>query len=108
MELESLQIYWWLLISVLGAILVFLLFVQGGQTFLLGVNDSSEASRRMISSFGHKWELSFTTLVVFGGAFFASFQIRVFFPAILFHELRRSLLALDAHSHQFRASGGEL
>lgn len=69
MELESLQIYWWLLISVLGAILVFLLFVQGGQTFLLGVNDSSEASRRMISSFGHKWELSFTTLVVFGGAF---------------------------------------
>ena len=64
MELESLQIYWWLLISVLGALLVFLLFVQGGQTFLLSASDSSEASRRMISSFGHKWELTFTTLVV--------------------------------------------
>ena len=75
MELESLQIYWWLLISVLGALLVFLLFVQGGQTFLLGVSDSSESSRRMISSFGHKWELTFTTLVVFGGAFFASFPL---------------------------------
>lgn len=75
MELESLQIYWWLLISVLGAILVFMLFVQGGQTFLLGVHHSHEASRRMINSFGHKWELTFTTLVVFGGAFFASFPL---------------------------------
>ena len=53
MELESLQIYWWLLISILGALLVFLLFVQGGQTFLLSVSDNSEASRRMIGSFGH-------------------------------------------------------
>ncbi len=75
MTLETLQEYWWLLISVLGAILVFLLFVQGGQTFLLSVSDRSEASAKMISSLGHKWELTFTTLVVFGGAFFASFPL---------------------------------
>ena len=69
MELSMLQEYWWLLISVLGAILVFMLFVQGGQTFLLGVKDGSPASRIIIESMGHKWELTFTTLVVFGGAF---------------------------------------
>ena len=64
MTLTMLQDYWWLLISVLGAILVFLLFVQGGQTFLLGVKDGTQAMGRMISSLGHKWELTFTTLVV--------------------------------------------
>lgn len=75
MELTTLQNYWWLLISVLGALLVFLLFVQGGQTYLLSVTRNSDASSRMISSLGHKWELTFTTLVVFGGAFFASFPL---------------------------------
>lgn len=75
MELTTLQEYWWLLISVLGAILVFMLFVQGGQTFLLSTPSDSDDSAKMIQTFGHKWELTFTTLVVFGGAFFASFPL---------------------------------
>ncbi len=74
MELESLQIYWWVLISVLGSLLVFLLFVQGGQTMLLSTTDQM-AKTMMVNSLGRKWELTFTTLVVFGGAFFASFPL---------------------------------
>ena len=60
-----LQTYWWLLVSVLGAVLVFLLFVQGGQTLLL---TSDPRKDLMVKSLGHKWELTFTTLVTFGGA----------------------------------------
>lgn len=111
MELESLQIYWWLLISVLGALLVFLLFVQGGQTFLLGVSDSSESSRRMISSFGHKWELTFTTLVVFGGAFFASFPLfysTSFGGAYWLWMLILISFVLQAVSYEFRTKPGNI
>ena len=111
MELESLQIYWWLLISVLGALLVVLLFVQGGQTFLLGVSDSSESSRRMISSFGHKWELTFTTLVVFGGAFFASFPLfysTSFGGAYWLWMLILISFVLQAVSYEFRAKPGNI
>ena len=71
---EILQSYWWFLISVLGAALVFLLFVQGGQTMLLGARSDLQRTM-MVNSLGRKWELSFTTLVVFGGAFFASFPL---------------------------------
>ena len=111
MGLESLQIYWWLLISILGALLVFLLFVQGGQTFLLSVSDNSEASRRMIGSFGHKWELSFTTLVVFGGAFFASFPLfysTSFGGAYWLWMLILISFVLQAVSYEFRAKKGNL
>lgn len=111
MELESLQIYWWLLISVLGALLVFLLFVQGGQTFLLSASDSSEASRRMISSFGHKWELTFTTLVVFGGAFFASFPLfysTSFGGAYWLWMLILISFVLQAVSYEFRTKPGNI
>lgn len=74
MTLEYLQNYWWLLISVLGALLVFLLFVQGGQSMLLGMKNP--ASRELIvNAMGRKWELTFTTLVTFGGAFFAAFPL---------------------------------
>ena len=71
---EFLQNYWWLLISILGAVLVFLLFVQGGQTMLLTTKEATYKSM-MVNSLGRKWELTFTTLVVFGGAFFASFPL---------------------------------
>lgn len=71
---EFLQNYWWLLISVLGAVLVFLLFVQGGQSMLATTKDMTQRSM-MVNSLGRKWELTFTTLVVFGGAFFASFPL---------------------------------
>lgn len=111
MGLENLQIYWWLLISVLGAVLVFLLFVQGGQTFLLGVSDSTEASRKMISSFGHKWELTFTTLVVFGGAFFASFPLfysTSFGGAYWLWMLILISFVLQAVSYEFRAKPGNI
>ena len=74
MTLEYLQNYWWLLVSVLGGILVFLLFVQGGQSMLAGAG--SDTRRNLIvNSMGSKWELTFTTLVVFGGAMFASFPL---------------------------------
>ena len=69
-----LQTYWWFLISVLGAILVFLLFVQGGQT-LLSMEKNDIRRSMLINAIGRKWELTFTTLVVFGGAFFASFPL---------------------------------
>lgn len=71
---EFLQNYWWILISILGAILVFMLFVQGGQSMLAGTSKPSHRAM-MVNSLGRKWELTFTTLVVFGGAFFASFPL---------------------------------
>ena len=74
MTLEYLQNYWWMLASVLGGILVFLLFVQGGQSMILGARDHSERDL-IVNSMGRKWELTFTTLVVFGGAMFASFPL---------------------------------
>ena len=77
-ELEHLQTYWWLLISVLGAVLVFLLLVQGGQTLLLSFrrdDDRSMPVELIVNSLGHKWELTFTTPVVFGGAYLASFPL---------------------------------
>lgn len=74
MTLEYLQNYWWVLISVLGGILVFLLFVQGGQSMLLSA-PSKERRDLIVNCMGRKWELTFTTLVTFGGAFFASFPL---------------------------------
>ena len=74
MALEYLQNYWWCLISVLGGILVFLLFVQGGQSMLLTTGNDMR-KELIVNSMGRKWELTFTTLVVFGGAFFASFPL---------------------------------
>ena len=70
-----LQQYWWFLVSLLGALLVFLMFVQGGNTLIysLGTNDTER--RMLLNSTGRKWELTFTTLVTFGGAFFASFPL---------------------------------
>lgn len=69
-----LQNYWWLIISILGALLVFLLFVQGGQSMLTCAKNNDQRTM-MINSLGRKWEFTFTTLVTFGGAFFASFPL---------------------------------
>ena len=74
MEITLYQNYWWLLIAVLGAALVFMLFVQGGQSMLCCTRDTT-FRQMMVNSLGRKWELTFTTLVVFGGAFFASFPL---------------------------------
>lgn len=77
----ALQHYWWFLVSLLGALLVFLLFVQGGQSFIFTLGLDSEDRRMMVNSTGRKWEYTFTTLVTFGGAFFASFP---YFYAVSF------------------------
>lgn len=69
------QQYWWLLVSVLGALLVFLLFVQGGQTLIYTIGKTNEERKMIVNTLGRKWELTFTTLVTFGGAFFASFPL---------------------------------
>jgi cytochrome d ubiquinol oxidase subunit II len=70
-----LQHYWWLLVSLLGAILVFLLFVQGGQSLLFTIGKTEIQQKMILNSTGRKWEFTFTTLVTFGGAFFASFPL---------------------------------
>ena len=70
-----LQHYWWLIISLLGALLVFLLFVQGGQGLLYCLGRTEEERNMLVNSLGRKWEFTFTTLVTFGGAFFASFPL---------------------------------
>ena len=68
-----LQHYWWFLVSLLGALLVFLLFVQGGQSLLFTIGKTEIQQKMLLNSTGRKWEFTFTTLVTFGGAFFASF-----------------------------------
>ncbi len=69
------QHYWWFLVSLLGALLVFLLFVQGGQTFIWPWKKDATLQKMIINSTGRKWEFTLTTLVTFGGAFFASFPL---------------------------------
>lgn len=75
MTYEFLQHYWWFLVSLLGALLVFLLFVQGGNSLLFSIGRTDEERRLLVNSTGRKWEFTFTTLVTFGGAFFASFPL---------------------------------
>lgn len=75
MTYEFLQAYWWFLISLLGALLVFLMFVQGANTLIFCLGKTTEERRLIINSTGRKWEFTFTTLVTFGGAFFASFPL---------------------------------
>lgn len=75
MTYDFLQHYWWFLVSLLGAILVFLLFVQGANSMLFSLGHTEEERRLIVNSTGRKWEFTFTTLVTFGGAFFASFPL---------------------------------
>ncbi|QCD53500.1 cytochrome d ubiquinol oxidase subunit II [Campylobacter sp. RM16192] len=72
---EILQIYWWVIVSLLGGLLVFMMFVQGGQTLIFGLPKSEIEKDMIINSVGRKWELTFTTLVMFGGACFAAFPL---------------------------------
>ena len=75
MSYEFLQHYWWFLVSLLGALLVFLMFVQGANSLVFSLGHTAEERRMLINSTGRKWEFTFTTLVTFGGAFFASFPL---------------------------------
>ena len=72
---QALQQYWWIIISLLASILVFLMFVQGGQTLLGQLSKNDKERSILANSIGRKWDLTFTTLVTFGGAFFASFPL---------------------------------
>lgn len=110
MELFLLQSYWWVLISVLGAVLVFLLFVQGGQSLLYCTSDRVYR-QLMVNSIGRKWELTFTTLVVFGGAFFASFPLfysTSFGGAYWLWMLILISFVLQAVSYKYRHEPGNL
>lgn len=109
-QLEYLQNYWWLLVAVLGAALVFLLFVQGGQSMLLQRMSDLQRSM-MVNALGRKWELTFTTLVVFGGAFFASFPLfysTSFGGAYWLWMLILFSFILQAVSYEFRSKPGNI
>lgn len=109
-ELEMFQTYWWLIIAVLGAALVFLLFVQGGQSMIY-CNISDNYRQLIVNSLGRKWELTFTTLVVFGGAFFASFPLfysTSFGGAYWLWMLILLSFVLQAVSYEFRRKKGNL
>ena len=75
MDYTFLQHYWWFIVSLLGALLVFLMFVQGANSLVFSLGHTPEERRVVINSTGRKWEITFTTLVTFGGAFFASFPL---------------------------------
>lgn len=94
-----LQHYWWALVSLLGAILVFLLFVQGAQGLLLRTASSESEKDLVVKYAGHKWEITFTTLVTFGGA-----RLRIV-PSVLLYQFRWGVLALDMYSAAVRDSG---
>jgi cytochrome d ubiquinol oxidase subunit II len=75
LSLITLQQYWWLIVSLLGALFVFLMFVQGGETLFFTIAKSEDEKALLVNTLGRKWEFGFTTLVTFGGAFFASFPL---------------------------------
>lgn len=106
-----LQQYWWFIVSLLGGILVFLLFVQGGNSLLFCLGKTEEQRKMMINSTGRKWEFTFTTLVTFGGAFFASFPLfysTSFGGAYWLWMLILFSFVLQAVSYEFQSKAGNL
>jgi len=106
-----LQHYWWFLISLLGGLLVFLMFVQGGQSLLFTIGKTEMQQKMLINSTGRKWEFTFTTLVTFGGAFFASFPLfysTSFGGAYWVWILILLCFVLQAVSYEFQAKKGNL
>lgn len=75
LDYNGLQHYWWIIVSLLGALLIFMLFVQGGQTLIFSLAKTEKEKTMLLNATGRKWEITFTTLVTFGGAFFASFPL---------------------------------
>lgn len=106
-----LQQYWWFVVSLLGALLVFLLFVQGGNSLLFCLGKTEEQRKMMINSTGRKWEFTFTTLVTFGGAFFASFPLfysTSFGGAYWLWMIILFSFVLQAVSYEFQSKAGNL
>ena len=111
MNMEFLQHYWWFVVSLLGALLVFLLFVQGGNSLLFCLGKTEEQKKMMINSTGRKWEFTFTTLVTFGGAFFASFPLfysTSFGGAYWLWMIILFSFVLQAVSYEFQSKAGNL
>jgi cytochrome bd ubiquinol oxidase subunit II len=111
MDYSFYQHYWWFLISLLGALLVFLTFVQGGQSLLYQIGKTELEKTMLVNALGRKWEFTFTTLVTFGGAFFASFPL---FYSTSFGGAYWAWMALlfcfiiQAVSYEFRSKKGNL
>ena len=106
-----LQQYWWFIISLLGGLLVFLLFVQGGNSLLFTVAHTDEQRKMLVNSTGRKWEFTFTTLVTFGGAFFASFPLfysTSFGGAYWLWMIILFTFILQAVSYEFQSKAGNL
>lgn len=106
-----LQHYWWFVVSLLGALLVFLLFVQGGNSLLFCLGKTEEQKKMMINSTGRKWEFTFTTLVTFEGAFFASFPLfysTSFGGAYWLWMIILFSFVLQAVSYEFQSKAGNL
>lgn len=108
---EFLQQYWWLVISLLAGLLVFLMFVQGANSLIFAVGRTEEEKKLIVNSTGRKWEFTFTTLVTFGGAFFASFPLfysTSFGGAYWVWMLILVSFVLQAVSYEFQSKPGNI
>lgn len=106
-----LQHYWWLIVSLLAGLLVFLLFVQGGNSLIFSLGKTEEQRSMLVNSTGRKWEFTFTTLVTFGGAFFASFPLfysTSFGGAYWLWMIILFSFVLQAVSYEFQSKAGNL
>lgn len=106
-----LQHYWWFIVSLLGGLLVFLLFVQGGNSLLYRIGHTEDERKILVNSTGRKWEFTFTTLVTFGGAFFASFPLfysTSFGGAYWLWMIILFTFVLQAVSYEFQSKLGNL
>ena len=111
MTYTFLQHYWWFIVSLLGALLVFLLFVQGANSLVYSLGRTEDGQRKVLESTGRKWEITFTTLVTFGGAFFASFPLfysTSFGGAYWLWMIILFSFVLQAVSYEFQHSRGNL
>ncbi len=111
MTYDFLQHYWWAIISLLGGLLVFLLFVQGGNTTIFSLGKTEMQRKMIINATGRKWEFTFTTLVTFGGAFFASFPLfysTSFSGAYWVWMIILFSFVLQAVSYEFQSKAGNL
>jgi len=108
---EILQHYWWFIISLLGGLLSFLLFVQGGQSMIFSLSKTEDEKKILVNVLGRKWSFTFTTLVVFGGAFFASFPLfysTSFGGAFWVWMIILFAFTIQAFSYEFQSKPGNI
>jgi cytochrome d ubiquinol oxidase subunit II len=106
-----LQQYWWIIISLLASILVFLMFVQGGQSMIFSLPGNENEKTMLVNALGRKWEFTFTTLVTFGGAFFASFPLfyaTSFGGAYWVWTVILFIFIIQAVSYEYRSKAGNI